>query len=320
MDNEKTKTLKSATIAIVGRPSAGKSTLLNTLTGQKVSITARVPQTTRNKIRGILTEDRGQLIFIDTPGWHDSQKKFNLYLKNLVSAALGETDMVLYVIDLGREAGAEEEAIAGKLAAFGGPVIVAFNKSDLASAKLTEAAAFIQKHLPRSVCAAVSALTGDGMDELKSRLFDLAMEGEPLYPPDYYTDQDPEFRTAEIIREKAIAECRAEVPHALYVEVADLETRIAGEDEPEAEAETLTGGKKAKKNRDQLWVRAFIVVESDSQKGILVGAGGSRIKAIRVAAQKELGKIFPYRVQLDLRVKARPRWRREDSTLKRLLR
>ena len=304
--------MKTATVAIVGRPSAGKSTLLNTLTGHKVSITASVPQTTRNRIRGILTEERGQLIFIDAPGWHDSQKKFNLYLKDLVSAAVSETDMVLYVTDLGRAAGAEEEAIAAKLASFKGAIIVAFNKNDLASGRLEEAAAFTRRHLPQSVCVAVSALTGDGIGELKEQLFQLAPEGEPLYPPEYYTDQDPEFRIAEIIREKAIAECRAEVPHALYVEVADLETREAGPEDP-------ADGNSPKRNRDQMWIRAFIVVESDSQKGILVGAGGLKIKSIRVASQKELGKIFPYRVQLDLRVKARPRWRREDTIIKRLL-
>lgn len=137
-----------------------------------------------------------------------------------------------------------------------------------------------------------------------------------LYPPDYYTDQDPDFRVAEIIREKAIAECREEIPHSLYVEVADLETEEADRDDSEAPK----NGKKKRIKRDQLWIRAFIVVESESQKGICVGTGGSKIKAIRVAAQKELGKIFPYRVQLDLRVKARPRWRREDNILKRLLR
>jgi GTP-binding protein Era len=311
--------MKCATVAIIGRPSAGKSTLLNYLTGYKVSITAAVPQTTRNKIRGIVTEDRGQLIFIDTPGWHDSQKKFNLRMKDLVSGALAETDMALYVNDLSRPAGVEEEAIAEQLSAFPGPVIAALNKSDISPNKQEENSAFIQQRLPRAELLPVSALTGAGAEELKTLLFALAPEGEALYPPDYYTDQDPEFRASEIIREQAIAVSREELPHALYVEIADMESSGAEEEEeeepPGSETKKARGGKSP-----QLWIRAFIIVETESQKGIIVGAGGSRIKSIRVASQKELGKIFPYRIQLDLRVKARPRWRREDALLKKLIR
>jgi len=310
--------MKCATVAIIGRPSAGKSTLLNNLTGYKVSITAAVPQTTRNKIRGIVTEERGQLIFIDTPGWHDSQKKFNLRMKDLVSGALAETDMALYVNDLSRPAGVEEEAIAAQLAAFPGPVIAALNKSDISPNQLEANSAFIRQRLPRAELLPVSALTGAGAAELKTRLFALAPEGEALYPPDYYTDQDPEFRVSEIIREQAIAASREELPHALYVEIADMESSGAeerGKEAPAGETKKTRGGKSP-----QLWIRAFIIVETESQKGILVGAGGLRIKAIRVASQKELGKIFPYRIQLDLRVKARPRWRREDGVLRKLIR
>jgi GTP-binding protein Era len=304
--------MKSATIAIVGRPSAGKSTLLNTLTGYKVSFTAAVPQTTRNKIRGIVTEERGQLVFIDTPGWHDSRKKFNLRMMDLISATLGETDMVLYLSDTLRPAGAEELAIAERLKRFSGPIVAALNKTDIQPNGLEALSRFISGHLPRAELVPVSALSGEGIAQLKTRLFALAPEGEALYPGDYYTDQTPEFRAAEIIREQAIAEGREEIPHALYVEIADMES--SGTDADEAE--------KAPRGRKipRLWIRAFIIVESESQKGILVGAGGLRIKSIRVAAQKELGKIFPYRIQLDLRVKARPRWRREDGLLKKLIR
>ncbi|MDR1317581.1 MAG: GTPase Era [Spirochaetales bacterium] len=307
--------MKSATVAIVGRPSAGKSTLLNTLTGYKVSITADVPQTTRNKIRGIVTEERGQLVLIDTPGWHNSRKKFNLRMTGLVSAALGETDMVLYVSDVLRPAGGEEEAVAEHLKTFPGPVIAALNKIDVEPNGLEDARCFIQSRLPQAELVPVSALTGSGIAELKTLLFARAPEGGALYPADYYTDQDPEFRVAEIIRGHAIAVSREELPHALYVEVADMETSgEAGEDENKT-GMAPDGGKPPR-----LWIRAFIIVESESQKGILIGAGGARIKSIRVGAQKELGKIFPYRIQLDLRVKVRPRWRREDAILRRLIR
>jgi GTP-binding protein Era len=308
--------MKSATIAIIGRPSAGKSTLLNALTGYKVCITAAVPQTTRNKIRGILTEERGQLIFIDTPGWHDSQKKFNLRMKDLVTTALAEVDMVLYVNDVSRPAGAEEDAIAARLSAFSGKIAAALNKTDIIPNHREANSAFIRGRLPGAQMVPVSALSGGGTADLKTLLFTLAPEGEALYPPEYYTDQDPEFRVAEIIREQAIAVSREELPHALYVEVADMEASEDSEPETGKEGSQRQRGKSGAK----LWIRAFIIVETESQKGILVGAGGSRIKTIRVAAQKELGKIFPYRIHLDLRVKARPRWRREDGILRRLIR
>jgi len=290
--------MKSAVIVIVGRPSAGKSTLINLLCGNKVAIVAPTPQTTRNKIRGIMTEARGQLILIDTPGYHNSDKKFNLRLREMVNEALGDVDMVLYVNDSARAAGEEEDAVAARLSGFEGPVLIALNKTDVTPNLAEENRAFIAERIPRAMFVSVSALLGKGIDELKDALFSLAPEGEALYPPEFYTDQDPEFRAAEIIREKAILATREEVPHALYVDIADME-----ED-----------------GEDRLWIRAFLVVERDSQKGIVVGRGGEKIKEIRTSAQKELGKLFPYRIHLDLRVKVNPRWRRDDALLRKLMR
>jgi GTP-binding protein Era len=226
--------------------------------------------------------------------------------------------MALYVNDASRLPGAEEEAIAARLARFSGVIVAALNKTDIASCYLEENRAFISSRLPRAEIFSVSARTGEGVAALKEKLFALAPEGEALYPADYYTDQEPEFRASEIIREKAIAEIRAEVPHALYVEVADMET--GEEDAPRRGAGKGEALRTDTKTRAVLWIRAFIIVETESQKGILVGSGGNKIKTIRVAAQKELGKIFPYRIRLDLRVKTRPRWRRQDGLLKKLLR
>ncbi len=293
--------MKSASVAVVGRPGAGKSTLINRITGHKVSITAPVPQTTRNRIRGILTEERGQIIFIDTPGYHLSDRKFNLRLRDLVTGTLKEADLAVYVMDSTRPVGEEEEAMAEKLLHLPCPVVAALNKSDLASETREPNRLFIGRKLPAAEIVEVSALTGTGFSPLLDRIFALAPEGDPLYPPDYYTDQDPEFRAAEIIREKAIAATREEVPHALYVEIADME---AAEE----------------KDKSRLWIRAFLVVERESQQGILVGKGGERIRDIRTEAQKELGRIFPYRIHLDLRVKTRPRWRRDEALLRGLIR
>jgi GTP-binding protein Era len=289
--------MKSAFISLVGRPSSGKSTLLNRLCGNKVSIVSKVPQTTRNKIRGIVNRPEGQLVFIDTPGFHRSEKKFNLYMKDLVVTSLQEVDMVLYLIDLTRPVGEEEQDLMKLLRSFHGHVMVALNKSDQEPShekQITDNLGELGFKPPFRI---ISALSGSGVEGLLAHLFALAPEGEALYPEEFYTDQDPEFRIAEVIREKAILQSHQEVPHSIFVEVADSETQ----------------GK-------ALWVRAFIHVERESQKGIMVGKGGSKIKKIRIEAEQELRKIFPYRVDLDLRVKVTPKWRRRDHLLKRLVR
>ncbi len=292
--------MKSAFVAIIGRPSAGKSTLVNALCGEKVSITADVPQTTRNKIRGILTEERGQLVFIDTPGYHHSDKKFNQYLKEVVYSSLDEADMVLYVVDATRSPGKEEQEIIELLnKQKEKPVLLVINKTDIKGHYLSEIKGILNVNVHPEAMLETSALKEKGIAELKDRLFELAPEGEMMYPEEYYTDQEPEFRIAEIIREKAISQVTDELPHALYVEISDTEMKEEGR---------------------ELWVRAFITVESESQVGIVVGKEGKRIKWIRIAALKEFKKIFPYKVRLDLRVKVNPRWRRKDYLLKGMFR
>ena len=299
---------KSAFISILGRPSAGKSTLLNRLTGQKVSIISPVPQTTRNKIRGILNDPQGQIVFIDTPGFHRSEKKFNQQMKNVIQSALDDVESVLYIIDPTRPYGEEEREIAEALLRYEGPVVAVFNKSDLFggnTAKIQERIGDFSKMLQDKKekrhrflgLFPISAVTGEGLEKLKELLFQTAPAGDPVYPEEFYTDQPPEFRASEIIREKAIMESRQELPHSIYVEIADME--ISEEE-------------------NRLWIRAFIWVERESQKGILVGKGGSKIKAIRVAAQKELNQIFPYRIHLDLRVKVNKKWRKNDAVLKKI--
>jgi GTP-binding protein Era len=292
---------KSAFVAIVGRPSVGKSTLLNKMCGEKVAIVSKVPQTTRNAIRGIVNRDQGQLVFVDTPGRHASEKKFNKKLMEVSERAIEEGDLVLYVLDAARAPGAEEEEIASLVTPLAAKLVVAVNKMDIQGADFNCSIDFISQKvnaLPQARCFAVSADTGEGIEALLDALFALAPEGQPLYGEDYYTDQDVGFRITEIIREQAINRLRQELPHSLYVDIADMEFKEA---------------------ENKLWVRAFIIVERESQKGMVVGAGGGMIKAIRLAALKDLKKIFDWKIDLDLRVKTGKDWRHNEHTLRKII-
>ncbi|GHV18153.1 GTPase Era [Spirochaetia bacterium] len=292
---------KAAFVAVVGRPSAGKSTLVNSLCGAKVAIVSPVPQTTRNAIRGIVNREEGQLVFVDTPGQHISDKKLNKKLMDVAGRVVGESELVLYVLDASRKPGAEEAAIAEKLRPLSGRMVAAINKIDSPAADVGAVREFVGQQLPdldEGRYCSISALKNEGTDTVLRRLFDLAETGDAFYPEEYYTDQDLHFRIAEIIREKAINRLRQELPHSLYVEVADAELR---------EEDT------------KLWVRAFIIVERESQKGMVVGKGGAMIKAIREAAQKDLKKILDWKIELDLRVKAAHDWRHNDATLHKLI-
>jgi GTP-binding protein Era len=297
---------KSAFVAVVGRPSAGKSTLVNQICGEKVAIVSAVPQTTRNAIRGILNRPEGQLVFVDTPGRHISDKKLNKKLTEISGRQADDADLVLYVLDASRPPGPEEAAIAQWLAPLAAKTVAAVNKIDAPGAGPERAAAFLAEQLPDMAPERrfpLSALRNEGIAPLLSCLYGLAEPGEPLYPEEYYTDQEAGFRIAEIIREQAINRLRQELPHSLYVDVADLEFTEAREDAP----------------RPRLWVRAFIVVERESQKGMVVGKDGAMIKAIRQAAQKDINRIFDWQVDLDLRVKTGKDWRHNDRILHKII-
>jgi GTPase len=289
--------MKAAVAAVVGRPSSGKSTLVNALCGGKVSIVSPVPQTTRNRVRGIVNDPRGQIVLVDLPGFHLSEKRLNRHMTGLVSGTLTDVDLVLYVVDGTRAAGPEEAALRDILRAAARPLAACVNKSDAAGSAWDEAVAGTAAAFPGAAVLPVSALTGAGLDGLRDALFTLAPEGDRLYPEDHYTDQAPDFRVAEIVREKAMLRTRDEVPHALYVRVEDLEMRGSC-----------------------LWARGFICVERESQKGILVGRGGERIKGIVAEAQAELARIFPWDVKLDFRVKVDKDWRTRDPLLRKMIR
>ena len=295
---------KAAFVAVVGRPSAGKSTLVNHFCGAKVAITGNVPQTTRNAIRGIYTGEKGQLVFVDTPGRHASDKKLNKKLLSVSDRALEDCELVLYLLDASRVPGPEEEAIAQRLASLSSKTVAAVNKTDLPSADSEKVLRFLGDHLPdipSSAIFKISSLKGEGTAPLLDALFAMAPEGEPMYPPDVYTDQDISFRIAEIIREKAMSRLREELPHSIYVQVEDTELK---QDED---------------GRQILWVRAFIITERESQKGMVVGRGGEMIRSIRLAALKDLNGIYDWKIHLDLRVKTGKDWRHNDQILKKII-
>ena len=288
---------KSAFAAIVGRPSAGKSTLINALCGAKVSIISPVPQTTRNTVRGIVNRKEGQIVFLDTPGFHNSDKKLNRRLKDLALRALADADLVLYLVDASREPGPEEESLAAVLAGVSIPVMVAVNKIDHHDARPEAAEAFIAEKLPGTKTMRISAKEGLGLDELVAELLSRAGEGPAWYPEEYYTDQEPVFRIAEIVREKIINHMREELPHAVFVEYQS--------------SRKLPDG--------SLEASYDIVVERDSQKGIVIGKAGTMIKRIREESEADLGEIFDYQVHLRLQVRVDPSWKHDDKRLDKII-
>ncbi len=287
---------KSGLVTIIGRPSAGKSTFLNTAAGEQVSIVSAIPQTTRNAIKGIVNTSLGQLVFVDTPGYHDSEKKMNLKMRKIVADQLETSDAVLYVIDTTRKCGEEEKLITDLLKDYQTKTVVALNKIDEKSSRMDDGKSFVRTELdgiPEERIFEISAKDDKGINEVLKSLYELSPEGPHLYPDDFYTDQEVDFRIAEVVRGEAINRLEQEIPHAIYVKIADLEM----------------------KKPNLLWCRAFLCVEKESQKGIVIGKGAQMIKAIRVESMKKLRKIFPYRVDLDLQVKVDKNWRQKDVVL-----
>jgi GTPase len=288
---------KSAFVAIAGRPSAGKSTLVNALCGAKVSIVSPVPQTTRNAVRGIVNRPEGQLVFLDTPGYHISDKKLNLRLRGVSDEAFADADIVLYLVDATRKPGPEEEAVAAAIAPASNRLVAAVNKIDSPEADVAAARLFISEHFPKAPVMELSALRASGLDALLDALYERATEGPAWYPEEYYTDQEPVFRIAEIIREKVFLHTRDELPHAVYVSYEDS----------------------SRGENDSLLASYDLVVERESQKGMLIGKGGSMIKLIREEAEADLAEIFDYAIRLKLSVRVDPDWKKNDKKLERLI-
>ncbi|MGA9750734.1 MAG: GTPase Era [Acidobacteriota bacterium] len=290
--------MRSGFIAVVGRTNVGKSTLVNGLVGEKVAIVTPKPQTTRNVIRGILNEARGQMVFLDTPGLHKPRTRMN---QNMVRQALESVegvDAVLWMVDASHPWQAEEERLAAHLAKAGQPMVVAVNKIDTLGSResVLPVLSDLAARLPECTLYPLSALDPSHFPGLLDLLFPLLPEGEPLFPSELYTDQPERQLVAEVVREHVFSHTFQEVPHCVGVLVESFDE--AGEE----------GGK--------VTLHCAILVERESQKPILIGKGGQNLKAIGMGARKELQRILGCGVELRLFVKVRPDWREDASILR----
>jgi len=287
----KKKAFRSGFVAIIGRPNAGKSTLLNRLVGQKVAIVTSKPQTTRNRIQGIVTKPEGQIVFIDTPGLHEADSALGRHMMQEVAAALEGIDVLLLMLDASRSEAKGDELLLEKARRFRGKTVLALNKIDrLPKPKLLPLMESFAKAFDFAAMVPISALKGSGCDELLREILNNLPEGAPYFPEDQITDQPERFLAAEIIREKAMQAMYHEVPYALAVFVEKFE-----------ETPKL------------LRIEALMNVERDSQKKILIGQKGETIKRIGTEARKDLEAILGTRIYLGLYVKVAPNWREDPK-------
>jgi len=287
---------KSGFIAIAGRPNVGKSTLLNAIVGEKLAITSRKPQTTRNRITGILNRDDGQFIFLDTPGIHDARTPLNRSMVKAAVSAFGEVDLILLLVEADRGYDPGDGLILDRLQAVAVPVFLVVNKIDLVEKpKLLPLIDRFRGLRDFREIVPVSAATGDGVGLLLERIRDAMPEGPKLFPDDLFTDQSERFIAAEIVREKILQLTHREIPYATAVTVDSFK-----EDE--------------EKNR--IRITATITVEKDSQKGILIGRGGRMLKEIGTQARLEMERFFAAKVFLELFVRVRKDWTKDPRWLK----
>jgi GTP-binding protein Era len=284
--------VKSGFVAVAGRPNVGKSTLVNALVGEKIAITSRVPNTTRRRIFGVANGEDWQLVLVDLPGFQKPMDKLTERLQKTVDTSFDDIDAVLFVVSARDRIGGGDRFIARRVYGLGKPVIVAVNKVDNLKpghiiTQMKAAGQLGDFHALHPV----SAKTKDGIGELRDDLVHLLPEGQPFFPREVATDQTTEDRIAEVIREKALQLTRDEVPHSISVELDELEDRH---------------------------LRAFVLVETESQKQIVVGKRGAMIREIGTRARPEVEALLGHTVFLELVVKVRPKWRRDEAQLERL--
>ena len=296
MANTDTKEFKSGFVTLIGRPNVGKSTLMNHLIGQKIAITSEKPQTTRNRIQTVYTDERGQIIFLDTPGIHKAKNKLGEYMVNVAENTLKEVDVILWLVEPTTFIGAGERHIAEQLSKIKTPVILVINKIDTVKSKeeiLTFIAAY-KDILNFAEIIPVSALKEMNIEDVKSSIFKYLPAGPQFYDEDTVTDQPMRQIAAELIREKALRMLDDEIPHGIAVVIDQMKERPNG----------------------IIDVDATIVCERDSHKGIIIGKGGSMLKRIGTAARMEIENLMDTKVNLKLWVKVRREWRDSDMYMK----
>jgi GTP-binding protein Era len=272
----------------------GKSTLINQFVGQKIAIVSDKPQTTRNRILGICTTDKGQAVFLDTPGIHRPRHRLGEYMLKVVRRSMDGVDLLLYVVDAAAPAGSGEEFILSQISGVRTPVILVLNKIDLIRKDdLLPVMDWFGRRGAFLEIVPASALTGANLDQVKSLIFDILPEGPCYYPQEMVTDQPERFVAAEIIREKVLLLTREEIPHSIAVVVEEMQTRA----------------------NQTLYLPAVIYVERESQKGILIGKGGQMLKEIGQLARLELESLFGNKIFLELWVKVKKEWRDSESAL-----
>ncbi len=279
-------------MAVAGRPNVGKSTLVNALCGGKVAIVSNKPQTTRHRVHGVVNGDGYQLVLVDLPGFQRPRDALTERMQRRVDQSLGDVDAMLFVLAADEQIGPGDRFIAKRVLGGAVPVVIALNKVDRRTPgqiaeQITVAAALGEFHALHPV----SAVTGAGVPELRDDLAALLPEGPQYFPDGELTDTPLELRISELVREKALSLTREEVPHAIMVEVEEIADRR---------------------------VSATILVETQSQKQIVVGKGGSMVREIGTRARPEIERLLGGSVYLDLRVKVKPKWRRDDALLERL--
>lgn len=287
-----TDSFKSGFVSLVGRPSAGKSTLMNTICGFKVSIVSPLPQTTRFAVRGIVTEPNYQIVFVDTPGYHKAESYLNRELTAVAEQTLKDGDLILYLVDLSRDFGEEEEAVVNLVRSYADKSVIVFNKIDNILNKPQDCNVFkeVNSRLPDVPYVFISAENGSGIKEMEEKIVSLLPNGPLYYPEEYVTDQSIPFRIEETVREKVFERTKEEVPHSVYVKTENL---------------SVTANK--------IKAYAAIYVDRESQKGIIVGKNGSVIKEIGSAARESLIEIFERNVQLFLTVKVHTNWKKNKK-------
>lgn len=286
----------SGFVALVGRPNVGKSTLINTLARQKIAIVSDKPQTTRHRIRAIVNRDGAQVIFMDTPGFHRPVDSLGRRLMEVVRRALREVDVVAFVVDASQSIGAGDCYIAGEIAALGVPVVVVVNKVDLTTPLELETQLEVVGRLGKfKAIVPISAKDGRNLEAFLDEVSSELPAGPRYYPEDVVTDQPETIIIGELIREKVLEYAREEVPYSVAVQVEDVSQR---------------------KGKDLIDISASLLVERSSQKGILIGQGGKRVKEVGSKARLDIERLLGSKVYLDLMVKVRSDWRRDDRTLK----